>query len=110
MGKPAQAVVSACGARARDGSPQRRGPTGGGDGEPFLAGGSYLGNTYRGIAAPNVAAVPARGTGTPPQAVVAAYETPAGDGSSHRCGPTGSGDGEHCLGGGVYLQSARKGC
>ena len=87
---PAQAVVSGCEARGRDGS--------------------YLWNTYGGMAAPNVAGPPSKGTGSSAEAVVAAYETPAGDGSSQRRGPTGSGDAEHCLGGGVYLPSACKGC
>ena len=60
----------------------------------------------RGIAAPNGAGPPARGTGSPAQLVVAAYAGPTGDSSSQRRRPTGWGDAESRLDSGCGLWSA----
>ena len=56
--------------------------------------------SLKGIAAPNIAGPPAGATGSPAQALVAAYGAPFGDHSSQRREPTGLRDGELCPGGG----------
>ena len=49
------------------------------------------------------------GMGSPAQAVVSAFEAPAGDGSPHRRGPAGWGDGEPRPGGGRCVVGAHRG-
>ena len=60
----------------------------------------------QGTAAPIGPRPQAWGTGSPAHEAVAAYGTPAGDGSPHRHGPTSSGDGESCPGGNRCLWGA----
>ena len=120
-GSRAQAVVTAYGAPTGDGSPQRRGSTGWGDGKSCPATGRCLWSAYRGwqpptsrthwlggrrvmprwwllrmesprgIATSNGVGPQAEGTGSLAQAVVAAYGAPTGDAGPQRRGSNGAG-------------------
>ena len=62
-----------------------------------------------GLAAPNSASPPGGGTRSPAKRRSLRKERLTGDSSSQRCGPTGWGDGDSCLGGGRCLKSAYEG-
>ena len=105
-GTTAQALLSAYGDPARDGSPQPRGPTGLGDGESCLGGGRCLWNAYGGWHSPTWRAHLMTGQGALPHWRRLPMERLRGDSSPQRRGTTGWGDREFCPGGNCCLRSA----
>ena len=89
IGSPAQAVVAAYGAAAGDGSSQRRGPTGWGDGESRLGSGRCLWSAYGGRHSPMWRAHRLSGQGALPKRRQLPMARLRGNCSPQRRGPTG---------------------